>query len=660
MTLTLLDTFSGIGGFSYAAEQLVGGFKTTQFVEKEPYCQKILKKHWPDVPIHDDIKTFTAEPFQFDCIAGGFPCQDVSVAGQQRGITKQTRSGLFYELIRVIRMVRPKYVLLENVAALLNNGMGIVLGELSEIGYDVEWKVISARERGACHLRQRVWIIAYPKSGRCGRGSSEERAIQERKLFPGEQTRGEMGSETKGCSISTANTNHNGQQGREFETRNQDDARQNSQSKWSANTENIERHNNDGSDTTEPRVDGDLQRSPDGGKAIPTNTGGVCKLSKETNNNKKISGENKDQEDNNRTLVSQRQEGIQLSLNRTLANNQTTLEDNTVRHGDDSNANQRMDKQGGDATNTKSKGLQGRTRNNKGEGWKVLSTEQHNRNEIRSETRCIDGVSSEQRYVADTNSLQRFDLLRQQPKQGQETQQGVSDRSDRSRDVADTQHDGSFTTEKSRSIEETNGRATQGENKACKLERSSTPRNTGTVQYDEGVTDTKNISGNVRKSRDNQTKEKGEWEFRGCDSRYVTNTNESRSREGGVSEHIANEGWRTCEGGTESVQSKNREARSSNFRQSGRDESTNSLHEGSQGFRGECKLPEGSGKRQIIWRSQPHLLNPNWRGYISKPTLRRGDDGLSNRVDRLKALGNSIVPAVATIPLGRILDLEKL
>ena len=220
------------------------------------------------------------------------------------------------------------------------------------------------------------------------------------------------------------------------------------------------------------------------------------------------------------------------------------------------------------------RGLQGRARNNKGEGWKVLSTEQYNRNKIRSETRRIDGVSSKPRDVANTNSLQRFDLLRQQPKQGQETQQGVSDRSDRSRNVANTQHDGSSTTEKSRSIEETNGRATQGENKACKPERSSTPRNTGTVQYNKRL--------------------------------------------------------------------------------------ANSMHEGLQGFRGECKPPEGSEERQIIWRSQPHLLNPNWRGYISKPTLRRGDDGLSNRVDRLKALGKSIVPAVATIPLGRILDLEKL
>ena len=164
--LTILDTFSGIGGFSYAAERLVGGFKTTQFVENNPYCQKILKKHWPNVPIHDDIKTYTAKPFQFDVLCGGFPCQDLSVAGKRKGITTETRSGLFFELVRLVRLVRPRYVLLENVAALLNNGMDIVLRELSETGYDAEWSVISAEQRGACHKRERIWIIAYPKSAR--------------------------------------------------------------------------------------------------------------------------------------------------------------------------------------------------------------------------------------------------------------------------------------------------------------------------------------------------------------------------------------------------------------------------------------------------------------------------------------------------------------
>jgi len=121
--MKLLDTFAGIGGFSYAAEKLVGGFETTQFIEINPYCQKILNKHWSYVPIHDDITTFTAKSGEFDIITGGFPCQDISVAGLQKGITKETRSGLFYELIRVIRMVRPKYVVLENVAAILKQGM---------------------------------------------------------------------------------------------------------------------------------------------------------------------------------------------------------------------------------------------------------------------------------------------------------------------------------------------------------------------------------------------------------------------------------------------------------------------------------------------------------------------------------------------------------
>jgi DNA (cytosine-5)-methyltransferase 1 len=159
--LKILDTFAGIGGFSYAAHELVGGFETTQFVEIDPFCQKVLKKHFPKVPCHDDIKTFTAYPGQYDVITGGFPCQDLSVAGRRAGITKESRSGLFYELIRVIRLVRPKFVIMENVAAILNNGLDIVLGELSEAGYDAEWSIISASSLGAAHRRSRWWCVAY-------------------------------------------------------------------------------------------------------------------------------------------------------------------------------------------------------------------------------------------------------------------------------------------------------------------------------------------------------------------------------------------------------------------------------------------------------------------------------------------------------------------
>ena len=203
--MKLLDTFAGIGGFSYAAEKLVGGFETTQFIEINPYCQKILNKHWSHVPIHDDITTFTAKSGEFDIITGGFPCQDISVAGLQKGITKETRSGLFYELIRVICMVRPKYVVLENVAAILNRGLDIVLRELSEAGYDAEWAVISASSLGACHRRSRWWLVAYPNSVRWGGRSSERRSTQERQLLQRKSEGRKMGSETERCSINTSN-----------------------------------------------------------------------------------------------------------------------------------------------------------------------------------------------------------------------------------------------------------------------------------------------------------------------------------------------------------------------------------------------------------------------------------------------------------------------
>ena len=126
--LRLIDTFSGIGGFSYAAEKLVGGFKTVAFVECEPFCQKVLKKHWPHVEQFHDIRTYNPEPYSADVICGGFPCQSISNAGKREGITQTSESGLWYELYRVICLLRPRYVVLENVSAILSRGLGIVLG----------------------------------------------------------------------------------------------------------------------------------------------------------------------------------------------------------------------------------------------------------------------------------------------------------------------------------------------------------------------------------------------------------------------------------------------------------------------------------------------------------------------------------------------------
>jgi DNA (cytosine-5)-methyltransferase 1 len=162
--MRLLDLFSGIGGFSLGLER--AGFQTVAFCEIDPFCRRVLAKHWPHVPCYDDITTLTAERLatdgiEVDAISGGFPCQDISLAGSGAGLAG-ARSGLWREFLRTIRLVRPDYVIVENVAALLCRGLGEILGDLAEIGYDTEWHCIRASDVGAIHERDRIWIIAYP------------------------------------------------------------------------------------------------------------------------------------------------------------------------------------------------------------------------------------------------------------------------------------------------------------------------------------------------------------------------------------------------------------------------------------------------------------------------------------------------------------------
>jgi len=480
--LKLLDTFSGIGGFSYAAEKLVGGFETTQFIEIDPYCQKVLKKHWPHIPIHDDIKTFTAKPFQYDAICGGFPCQDISTAGRGKGITQETRSGLFYELIRIVRMVRPKYIILENVAAILNNGLDIVLGELSEAGYDAEWSIISASSLGACHQRSRWFCVAinrefaYPNNN--GSFATEKsRSIEKtdgrtekRKNQACQSQGGSESRNTETVQLNVTNPNSNGYEGRCTETRNKITSGQDSQIIGSTNTSELKRCSDDGNDKRESRIDGNLSGSSDGGKAISTETGRICDLSKTTDNNKRISNQNNYQENNDRTLVSEGQSRVQLPEHKELGRDKTTSEDNTIRYGDDNSSEQGMDNQESDVTNPKSK----RT-------WKDESR--------------LWGQSQGGDMQTDRDSNKKI--------------------SDASNSIS---------------------QRTQ-------------------IQYEQ----------------------------RGSSI------------------------W---------------------------------------------NLPSSYGK-------EGSTLSPNWQTYESEPCLRRGDDGLSNWTHRLKALGNSVVPQVAAIPLQRVLDLEN-
>lgn len=200
--MNVLDLFSGIGGFSLGLER--AGMRTVAFCEIEPFCRRVLRQHWPDVPIFGDIRELTgaqvladtgcaprfgrsdiragngepngprfedgqktnsaAQCGSIDVICGGFPCQDISVAGKGAGIDG-SRSGLWSEYARIIGELRPRFVIVENVAALLGRGLERVLGDLAALGFDAEWHCIPASAVGAPHRRDRLWIVAYPVSG---------------------------------------------------------------------------------------------------------------------------------------------------------------------------------------------------------------------------------------------------------------------------------------------------------------------------------------------------------------------------------------------------------------------------------------------------------------------------------------------------------------
>jgi DNA (cytosine-5)-methyltransferase 1 len=166
-----MSLFAGIGGIELGLER--AGMTAVAQVEMDPYCQQVLAKHWPEVPRHDDVRTTPAwwdgEPRpRVDVVCGGFPCQPFSVAGKQLG-TADERWGWPW-MADVIRSVRPSYVLVENVSALVRDGgaWGSVLADLHALGFDAEWGSLYASEFGAPHPRRRVYLLAYPESQRGG------------------------------------------------------------------------------------------------------------------------------------------------------------------------------------------------------------------------------------------------------------------------------------------------------------------------------------------------------------------------------------------------------------------------------------------------------------------------------------------------------------
>lgn len=168
-----MHLFAGAGGGLLA--DLILGHTPIVAVEWEPYACQVLRERaadgwFPDLQVWEgDIRLFDPSEYagRVDCIHSGFPCQDISVAGNQAGVGAETRSGLYREVIRIARVLRPRFLFLENVSAIVSNGLGTVVADLAALGYDVEWLCLRASDCGAPHHRDRWWCLAYSESNRC-------------------------------------------------------------------------------------------------------------------------------------------------------------------------------------------------------------------------------------------------------------------------------------------------------------------------------------------------------------------------------------------------------------------------------------------------------------------------------------------------------------
>ena len=160
--MTFGSLFAGIGGFDLGFER--AGMTCKWQVEIDDYARRVLARHWPDVRRHDDVRTFPPEPiddWRVDVICGGFPCQDISPCGTKLGLDGE-RSGLWREYARIVRVLMPRFVVVENSSEIVGRGLDVVLKDLAACGYDAEWQVLSACMFGAPHARERLFLVAYP------------------------------------------------------------------------------------------------------------------------------------------------------------------------------------------------------------------------------------------------------------------------------------------------------------------------------------------------------------------------------------------------------------------------------------------------------------------------------------------------------------------
>ena len=204
--------FSGIGGWELGLER--AGMRVLWHCESDPFCQRVLAARWPGIPCYPDVSELRgADVAPVDVLCGGFPCQDISVAGRGAGIGG-ARSGLWSEMFRLTGELRPGYLVVENVPALLVRGLDIVLGDLASIGFDAEWDCLRACDFGAPHERERLWLVAYPGSARRrqdARGALGKEAAHEGRSSQHDHVANRDGQGGRAADVADAKSNRCGQ-----------------------------------------------------------------------------------------------------------------------------------------------------------------------------------------------------------------------------------------------------------------------------------------------------------------------------------------------------------------------------------------------------------------------------------------------------------------
>ena len=472
--MKLLDLFSGIGGFSLAAEY--NNIETIGFVEKDKFCHKVLQKNFPGIPIIGDIRDVKRDTFEaVDIISGGFPCQPFSVAGKRRG-TDDDRY-LWDETIRVVSLFKPRWFVGENVEGIVNIQNGMVLrqvqDDLEKEGFEVQCGIIPASGIGAWHQRKRVWILGNSQhngsfttkeqrgntqtstgsqkrensplqskrtsrptdngnvsntnsSLRRGRGAISQSGKNKIWGFynkKSEQTAHDLRSETIRCDVvsgeqeDVSHTNNDGFKRGQSETCNKDASGKNNTSFRGESANNLSRSDDDRGDKKKSRINESVPRSHDGNQKESSTTKGLCDLSEKSDKCSTVDKTSRDQKNNDRTLVQKRQV-FQLSNSRGLGDDQASSERDQVRSRNDNTVSHRVDtKNVSNTIGELSDGCSSTTRNSDSKQEWMDSHSQEYKDKVWSETQRCGKQTTTRGNISDTDK-QRAQIQTQRQQSG--------------------------------------------------------------------------------------------------------------------------------------------------------------------------------------------------------------------------------------------------